>query len=150
MTSSGLKTDILWPQWRVYESKQKIWVKHNYLILIACQFVSGYLCLEAFIVHSYWHYLYGCFLRHFRGWIRSYQIWIVFLEHQLLLINGTPTDTTTLGQSGAGSNSNKEVLHTSQNWSFIIRYSLVSYPEHSFLEASYPNQDILSPTNKGR
>ena len=70
------------------------------------------------------------------------------LYHMRLTVSTTPY------QGGLGSNSNEEVLHPSQNWSLIIRYSLMSYSGHFWevREGSYPLyrrccQHILSPIN---
>ena len=50
-------------------------------------------------------------------------------------MDGTLTDTTTLGQSGPGSNGNERVLHIP--WSLSLRCSLVSNPGHLLRWRSY-------------
>ena len=55
-----------------------------------------------------------------------------FLNRSIWPIDRTLTDSTTLDQSGFGSNGNQGVFWTLQSWILSIRYSLVSYWEHPF------------------
>ena len=57
-----------------------------------------------------------------------------FLISSIWAIDGILTGTTTLDQTGPGSNG---IPHTMihQNWSFTVRYSLESYPGHPFRES---------------
>ena len=48
----------------------------------------------------------------------------------------TQTGTNTLAQTEPEGNGNERVLHTLQNWSLTIRYSLVSYSGHTLFFAS--------------
>ena len=68
----------------------------------------------------------------------------------------TLISTITLSHGGPGSNGNKEVTPHSpelQNWNLVTRYSLVSYPGHSFLVESRLSggycQYILSSDQQG-
>ena len=62
-------------------------------------------------------------------------------------VDGTLTGTTTLSQSGFGSNGNEVILHTfpkSSRTGASPLDGLVSYPEYSLRkERSYPFADIL-------
>ena len=95
----------------------------DWLILMACQPLWGHFMLRdqgiTFIIHLYSNFLCRCFWRVFCRW--SHQIQIISIQIYLTP-RWDPNSTTTLDQSGPGSNDNEEILHTPQFFRASLLY----------------------------
>ena len=105
---------VKWFQVLLYNTSNSI--QHYLFVCIQFNLFQVLICNTNSILHSFARAQLNGFKK--RKWL-NISIW-----H----IDRTLTGTTSPGQSGPGSNGNEGVLHITQSWRFIIRYSLVLYP----------------------